>query len=76
MMKTLNSACAELGVPHQNARWHMQRGRIIAQHTGTVYLVDPELLQKELVEAGFYKRRALLRRNKKRARAAAQNQEK
>ena len=64
----LTLAAAKLGVAQQTLDYYRKRGKLTVVQAGSIWLVDPEVAQKELEAAGFYRRREV-RRNSKLMRA-------
>jgi len=53
-----------LGLSPSTLPYYRDKGKLTYQKSGGIYLVDPEVVKKELEVAGFYRRRANRARNK------------
>lgn len=72
MITTAQNAAEELGVPHQRLRHYMKRGKVSYQRAGGVYILDPDVAQREMEEAGYYENLAV--HQERLAHAAARRQ--
>ncbi len=72
MVTTVQSAAAELGIPHQRIRRYMKRGKVSYERAGHVYILDLDTARKEIEDAGYYENLAAYQ--ERMARAAAQRQ--